>query len=70
MSDRALIYSARRLAISHDGWRTGVPSRFITAALVFATTARMTSTRVVFWVYVLASLAVMLTYIAIGAAGR
>jgi hypothetical protein len=33
-------------------------------------TGRMTSTRIVFWVYVLASLAVMLTYIAIGAAER
>jgi hypothetical protein len=30
----------------------------------------MTSTRIVFWVYVLVSLAVMLTYIAIGAAER
>jgi hypothetical protein len=30
----------------------------------------MTSTKVVFWVYVLASLAVIATYIAIGAAER
>jgi hypothetical protein len=30
----------------------------------------MTSTRVVFWVYIVGSLAVMAAYIAIGAAGR